>query len=133
MNEQLHRTAPDDAQEVHDFGKHGSLVSSRDVDGTAVYSQDSTHIGSIDHLMIDKQTGKVAYAVMGFGGFLGIGEEHYPIPWNALKYDTRLNGFVTHISAQDVKGAPDLPREWYADREWERRTHDHYGVQHYWL
>lgn len=132
MNEQLHRQ-DEDYQEVHDFSRTGSLVSSSDVNGTAVYSQDGTHIGTIDHLMIDKVTGKVAYAVMAFGGFLGLGEEHYPVPWNALTYDTRLNGFVTHISEQDVKGAPERRDDWYQDRDWERRTHDHYRAEHYWL
>ena len=59
-----------------DNSAHGGLVSSNDVNGTDVYARDGASIGTIDHLMIDKQSGKVAYAVMGFGGFLGLGEEH---------------------------------------------------------
>jgi len=111
---------------------HGSLVSSADVNGTNVYGRDGSSIGSIDHLMIDKQSGKVAYAVMGFGGFLGMGEENQPVPWNKLTYDTSKNGIVTDITEQDVKGAPERNDNWHADRDWERRTHDHYGVPHYW-
>ena len=110
-----------------------SLVSSSNVNGTDVYGRDGSHIGSIDHLMIDKQSGKVAYAVMGFGGFLGMGEEHHPIPWSKLRYDTTKGGFVTDISEQDVKGAPDRTDSWHTDRDWERRTHDHYGAPLYWL
>lgn len=109
-----------------------SLVSSSDVNGTEVYSRDGTHIGSVDHLMIDKQTGKVAYAVMGFGGFLGLGEDHHPIPWGKLTYDTAKEGFVTDITEAEVKGAPRRTETWYADRDWERRAHDHYGVPTYW-
>lgn len=112
---------------------HGNLVSSTDVNGTEVYGRDGAHIGSIDHLMIDKQSGKVAYAVMGFGGFLGMGEEHHPVPWSKLSFDTAQNGFVTDITEQEVKGAPARNENWYADREWEQRTHDHYRAQNYWI
>lgn len=112
---------------------HARLVSSSDVNGTEVYGNDGTNIGSIDHLMIDKESGKVAYAVMGFGGFLGLGEEHHPVPWNKLRYDTSKGGFVTDITEQEVKGAPERQGDWRSDREWERRAHDHYGVPHYWI
>lgn len=88
-----------------DTTQHAGLVSSSDVNGTEVYGSDGANIGSIDHLMIDKQSGKVAYAVMGFGGFLGLGEEHHPVPWSKLRYDTAKNGFVTDITEQEVKGA----------------------------
>ena len=107
---------------------HGSLVSSNDVNGTNVYGSDGASIGTIDHLMIDKQSGNVAYAVMGFGGFWGLGEEHHPVPWGKLRYDTTRNGFVTDLTKAEVTGAPKRNDDWYADREWERRTHDHYGV-----
>src|SRR5437868_3935617 len=65
-----------------------SLIGSDKVDGTAVYGSDQKRIGSIQRIMIDKISGKVAYAVMSFGGFLGIGEDYYPVPWPTLKYDT---------------------------------------------
>ncbi|PWK52758.1 PRC-barrel domain-containing protein [Silicimonas algicola] len=110
-----------------------NMVSSADVNGTEVYGRDGVHIGSIDHLMIDKQSGNVAYAVMGFGGFLGLGEEHYPIPWNKLHYDTAKQGFVTDITADQVEGAPARTDDWHRDRDWERRTYDYYGVAPYWI
>ena len=111
----------------------GSLVSSSNVTGTEVYSRDGTHIGSIDHLMIDKQSGKVGWAVMGFGGFLGLGEEHYPIPWAKLSYEPKLGGFVTDITEEQVQGAPERHDTWYDDRDWERRAHEHYGASVYWM
>ncbi len=110
-----------------------TLVSSADVTGTEVYGRGGAHIGSIDHLMIDKQSGKVAYAVMGFGGFLGLGEDHHPVPWSKLHYDPEKNGFVTDITEEEVKGAPARHDGWYADRDWERQMHDHYRVPVYWL
>ena len=66
------------------------LISSEDVEGTEVYDSAGKNIGEVDHLMIDKMSGRVAYAVISFGGFLGLGHSHYPVPWGALKYDTSL-------------------------------------------
>ena len=63
-------------------------VSSNDVQGTEVYAADGKHVGEVDHLIIDKLSGRVAYAVISFGGFMGSGHSHYPIPWSALSYDT---------------------------------------------
>ena len=71
----------------------GNLIGSDKVEGTAVYGADRNKIGSIERVMIDKPSGKVSYAVLSFGGFLGIGDEHYPLPWQSLKYDTH-----THVS-----------------------------------
>ena len=64
-----------------------SLIGSDKVEGTAVYGADETQIGSIERVMIDKRSGKVSYAVLSFGGFLGIGDDYYPLPWESLKYD----------------------------------------------
>jgi hypothetical protein len=114
------------------------LISSDRVEGTDVYSPTGKDkIGSIDHLMIDKQSGKVTYAVMHFGGFLGLGEKAYPLPWPALKYDTRLNGYVTNVTEEQVKQAPEYrearERDSWPDRDWETRLHQHYSVPPYWL
>ena len=69
-----------------------SLIGSDKVEGTAVYGADSKKIGKIERIMIDKISGKVGYAVLTFGGFMGIGEDYYPLPWSSLKYDTNLDG-----------------------------------------
>lgn len=116
-----------------DITRGSSLVSSSDVTGTEVYARDGAHVGTVDHLMIDKESGKVAYAVMAFGGFLGIGEEQHPVPWGKLSYDKTKNGFLTDLTEEDVKGAPARHDNWYADRDWERRMHDHYGLPMYWI
>jgi len=70
----------------------GSLIGSDKVEGTAVYGANDTKIGSIERVMIDKMSGRVSYAVLSFGGFLGIGDDHYPLTWQSLKYDTNLGG-----------------------------------------
>lgn len=111
------------------------LIESDRVEGTEVYGRDGTHLGSIKRLMIDKSSGQVAYVVMGFGGFLGLGEDSYTLPWGKLDYDTELGGYRTDITSDQVKGAPDFYRsDNYAwrDRERERDLHSYYGVSPYW-
>ena len=83
-----------------------SLISSDKVKGTAVYGSDRQKIGSIETLMLTKRGGKVAYAVLSFGGFLGLGTEHYPLPWSVLKYDTELSGYVVNLTKDQLQGAP---------------------------
>jgi hypothetical protein len=84
----------------------GTLIGSDKVEGTAVYGTDAQKIGSIERVMIDKVSGQVSYAVLGFGGFLGIGDDHYPLPWQSLKYDTGLGGYRTNLTADRLQGAP---------------------------
>ena len=108
------------------------LISSEDVQGTDVYGIGDEAIGQIDHLLIEKISGRVAYAVMSFGGFLGLAHSHYPIPWSALKYDTALQGYRTGITESQLKDAPAFSDDSWMDRDWETRTHQHYGVPTYW-
>ena len=85
--------------------------------------------------MIDKISGKVAYAVMSFGGFLGMGEEYYPVPWNMLKYDTNLGGYRLGITVDTLEKAPRYREEsdWSWSRENDTRVYDYYKQQPYWV
>ena len=109
----------------------GNLIGSDKVEGTAVYGADDSKIGSIERVMIDKASGRVSYAVLGFGGFLGLGNDHYPLPWQSLKYDTRLGGYVTGVTEKQLRGAP----KYGTDTDWNwsdiartRALDDYYGV-----
>jgi hypothetical protein len=108
-----------------------SLIGSDKVEGTAVYGPDDTKIGSIERVMIDKVSGRVSYAVLSFGGFLGLGSDYYPLPWQSLKYDTALGGYRTGITEQQLQGAPryssDNAWDW-EDRGRTRLVDDYYGV-----
>jgi hypothetical protein len=109
----------------------GNLIGSDKVEGTAVYGADDNKIGSIERVMIDKVSGRVSYAVLGFGGFLGLGNDHYPIPWQSLKYDTRLGGYVTGVTEKQLRGAPRFSgdKDWnWADTAGNRALDDYYGV-----
>jgi PRC-barrel domain len=109
-----------------------SLIGSDKVEGTAVYSADDERIGSVQRVMIEKRSGHVAYAVVSFGGFLGIGEDYYPIPWPNLKYDTRIEGYRTAVTEEQLKGAPKFGRssDWdWSDRVRGRSIDDYYGAR----
>ena len=82
------------------------LIASNKVEGTAVYNQDGEHLGSVYNFMVDKVSGQVAYAVMSFGGFLGLGDSYHPLPWKALRYDTKLGGYVVDLDKDRLAGAP---------------------------
>ncbi len=87
------------------------VISSDNVEGTTVYNNQGEKLGSIDDLMIDKRTGQVRYAVMEFGGFLGIGTDRYPIPWSMLKYDVAQDGYVVPLDKDRLDKAPHYPHD----------------------
>jgi hypothetical protein len=112
-----------------------SFIGSDKVEGTPVYRSNGDKIGRIERVMIDKISGKVAYAVMSFGGFLGIGEDYYPLPWALLSYNTRLDGYEVNISEQQLKGAPKFSKaeswDWSKPAN-DQKVYDYYQVMPYW-
>jgi hypothetical protein len=109
----------------------GNLIGSDKVEGTAVYGADDRKIGAIERVMIDKVSGRVSYAVLSFGGILGIGDDHYPLPWQSLKYDTNLGGYRTGVTQQQLEGAPKYGNDnsWnWSDTARARSVNDYYGV-----
>jgi hypothetical protein len=106
------------------------LIAADKVEGTAVYNPNGDSLGSIHGLMIDKISGKVSYAVMSFGGFLGIGERYHPLPWDVLTFDTRQGGYVVDLTREQLEGAPSYAVD---ERPWDtpgygRRIYDYYGL-----
>jgi sporulation protein YlmC with PRC-barrel domain len=82
------------------------LIASNKVEGTAVFDSRGERLGSVYNFMVDKFTGQVAYAVMSFGGLFGLGESYHPLPWRALRYDTKLGGYVIDVDADRLGHAP---------------------------
>jgi hypothetical protein len=118
-------------QDELDRSETGRLIGSDKVEGTSVYGADRNRIGSIERVMIDKISGQVSYAVLGFGGFLGLGNDHYPLPWQSLKYDTELGGYVTGITTKELEGAPKYGSrsDWnWSDDAAVRGINSYYGV-----
>ena len=83
-----------------------SLIASDRVEGTPVRRSNGEKIGTIERLMIDKLSGNVAYAVLSFGGFLGMGQKHAPIPWARLSYDPTLAAYHLDLTQEEMLGAP---------------------------
>lgn len=111
------------------------LISADKVEGTSVYNREGDKLGSIYGVMIDKVSGRVIYAVMSFGGFLGIGDRYHPLPWSVLSYDPGQGGYIVDLDRDLLEGAPtyavdDTP-DW-ADPVWGRSVHDYYGAPGYW-
>lgn len=106
------------------------LIAADKVQGTTVYNTRGEKLGAVERLMIDKTSGRVAYAVISFGGFLGIGDRHHPLPWAVLRYDPERAGYVVDLDKKALEGAPTIAVadeyfDWNDD-DWNRRVRDYY-------
>ena len=112
-----------------------SLISASKVTGTNVYNTAGESLGDIYDVMLDKKSGQIAYAIMSFGGFLGIGTRYHPIPWSTLHYDLQKGGYVIPMSKEVLKNAPSLganeTTSW-GNRSQEQTIHDYYKTRPYW-
>jgi hypothetical protein len=112
-----------------------SLIASDRVEGTPVRRSDGEKVGTIERLMIDKLSGSVAYAVLSFGGFLGVGQKHAPIPWVRLTYDRTLGAYHLDLTDEELSRAPSVAAgqefDW-GDRSREVEIHNYYRVPPYW-
>jgi len=107
----------------------GPTIAASKVEGTEVYNLQGDKLGSIDDLVIDKVSGRVRYAALEFGGFLGMGTDLYPMPWSKLKYDTAKDGYVVNLDKSQLEGAPRYARdsEPAYTRDYGRKVYDYYG------
>jgi sporulation protein YlmC with PRC-barrel domain len=114
---------------MHNVVETTSLIAGSKVTGTDVYNKDAENIGKIHDVMLDKRSGQVAYAVMSFGGFLGLGENYHPIPWRLLTYSPALDGYVVNLTRSQLEGSPSYSEG--VDPNWGNET---YGsdLQGYW-
>src|ERR1700735_629870 len=109
----------------------GRLIAASKVNGTTVYNTAGEKLGSVYDVMIDKRSGKAEYAIMSFGGFLGIGDSYHPLPWRALMYDANKGGCAVKIAVPRREGAPAYTSSDTAtwdDPAYGRRINDYYGT-----
>ena len=105
------------------------LIASDRVEGTKVYNRAGEKLGSIKNFMVGKVSGHAEYAVIEFGGILGMGNDYYPIPWDMLTYETDKGGYVVDLSREQLENAPrhgDAFPEY--DHNYGRRIFDYYGM-----
>ena len=107
-----------------------NLISSRKVEGTPIYNTKGDKLGSVDHVMIGKRSGRVEFAVMSFGGFLGMGEQYHPLPWDVLDYDTDKDGYVVDIDKETLEKGPTFEKgnQPEYDRDYGETVYTYYGV-----
>jgi len=111
---------------------HRLILSSR-VNGTPVFDKGGDRIGHVDDLSIERGTGRVVYAIMSFGGFLGIGEKFHPLPWSMLDFDPDLDGYVVPMDRAALESAPNYGREELVElggaslRQYDQRIFEYYG------
>ena len=115
--------------------EHGHrLISASKVSGTAVYNRSGERLGTLEEVMLDKVSGKVAFAVMSFGGFLGIGEKYHPLPWSTLTYNLQQGGYVVDMTRDQLEAAPSYGLDEGVDLNddvYGRRVYDYYKAP-YW-
>lgn len=125
-----------DAAQVEDTtGTRGNLIAASQVNGTAVYNARGERLGTVEDVMIDKVSGQVRYAVLSFGGFLGIGDRHYPLPWSVLNYDINQGGYLVHLDKETLENAPSYGENEavsWDDPTWGRSVYDYYKADPYW-
>jgi sporulation protein YlmC with PRC-barrel domain len=116
-------------------GPGPDVMAAATLDGNKVLSTDGHEVGKVKDIMLDVQTGRIAYVVLSSGGFFGIGDRLFAIPWSALMLDTDRGCFLLNASAQHIKDAPGFDNEQWptmADRGWAASIHDYYGSEPYW-
>lgn len=114
---------------------HNTLLSAGTLKGTQVVNPEGVDIGSIEELMIDIDTGFVAYAVLSFGGILGIGDKYFAIPWRAFEIDTEEEKFILDVDKEKLQKADGFDKnDWpdMSDLEWRAKLYDYYGTAPYW-
>lgn len=115
-------------------GPGPNLMGADTLVGNDVYNKDSVDIGDIKEIMINMNTGRVSYAVLSFGGFLGMGEKLFAVPWEALKLDTKNKRFELDVKKERLESAPGFDKsKWpdMADKSWEAGIHAYYGTKPY--
>ena len=116
-------------------GAGPALMAVHMLQGDAVVNAQGYALGRLEHIMLDLVRGRVAYAVLSFGGFLGLGEKYFALPWNALALDIDHHRFILDVDRGVLEGAPGFDRErWPAmsDPRWAAHLHEYYGIRPYW-
>ncbi|MHB8948352.1 MAG: PRC-barrel domain-containing protein [Rhodoferax sp.] len=115
-------------------GPGPELMGANTLIGNDVYNLKNEDLGDIKEIMLDMRTGRVSYAVLSFGGFLGMGEKLFAVPWSALTLDTQNKRFTLNVDKERLESAPGFDQDSWpnmADSSWEKGIHDYYGTKPY--
>jgi len=115
-------------------GPGPELMGAETLVGNDVFNQKGEKLGDIKEVMLDMRSGRVAYAVLSFGGFLGVGEKLFAVPWTALTLDTATHNFTLNVDKDRLKTAPGFDKDHWpnmADATWAQSIHTYYGTKPY--
>jgi len=123
------------APSTHSAEMYG-VVSASKIIGEAVVNRQNEDLGKIHELVIDAKDGRLAYAVLSFGGFMGMGNKLFALPWKAFQFAETENKLVLNVDKEKLKAAPgfDKDAKWpdFADRTWGTTIYKYYGYDPYW-
>jgi sporulation protein YlmC with PRC-barrel domain len=116
-------------------GPGPEVMAASDFEGEDVVNRQGETLGDIEEIMLDVRSGRIAYAVLAAGGFLGLGEKYFAIPWRALTLDTDRKCFILDVDKQRLENAPGFDKDHWpsmADQRWASDLHRYYGAAPYW-
>jgi sporulation protein YlmC with PRC-barrel domain len=111
------------------------IMAADTLEGDKVFNNAGDELGEITNIMIDVPNGRVAYAVLSFGGFLGMGNKLFAVPWEVLQLDTESKCFVLDVDREKLEAAPGFDKDHWpsmADQRWATDIHSYYGSRPYW-
>ncbi len=117
------------------YNKYRRVLAASTLAGDQVQNSAGEDLGTVDEIMIDIPAGKVAYAVLSFGGFLGMGNKLFAVPWSALRVDEDKKHFILDVDKKKLENAPGFDKDnWpdMADTSWGTRIFSYYGAEPYW-
>jgi sporulation protein YlmC with PRC-barrel domain len=123
------------ADQARSDGPGPEVMNAETLIGDSVVNSEGDDLGDIKAIMLDITTGRVAYAVLSFGGFLGVGDKLFAIPWSALALDAAEKRFILNIAKDRLDNAPGFDKEHWpsmADSSWANELHAYYDVRPYW-
>jgi sporulation protein YlmC with PRC-barrel domain len=112
-----------------------NAIQATSIIGSRVRNQDGENVGKIEDFVMDMETGRIAYAVLSFGGFLGMGDKLFAVPFQSMQFDVEDEEFVLDVNIERLKNAPGFDRNHWpkmGEREWGSKIHAYYGQKPYW-
>ncbi|HZN23190.1 MAG TPA: PRC-barrel domain-containing protein [Burkholderiales bacterium] len=116
-------------------GPGPEIMAASSFEGETVVNNQGETVGEVEEIMLDVRSGRIAYAVLSVGGFLGIGEKYFAIPWRAFTMDTDNHRFILDVDKQRLENAPGFDKDHWpsmADQTWATQVHTYYSTRPYW-
>lgn len=115
---------------------HTTAIRASRTIGTTVYNTQGDKIGKVEDVVLDKSDNSILFAVVGFGGFLGMGEKYHPVPWSSLDYNTEKDGYVVPFTKEQLEAAPADSIDQLTGndgRQVREQAYSYYKVPPYWM